>query len=76
MRQHPATVAQSRSLRFLNFSSSRMGRLRRNIIYNAFLIYSHYYFCTVDKFPFVLTRDTYARSYPVIIFSPIICYYF
>jgi hypothetical protein len=31
-RQRSATVAQSRSLRFLNFSSSRMGRLRHSII--------------------------------------------
>jgi hypothetical protein len=31
-RQRSATVAQSSSLRFLNFSSSRMGRLRHNII--------------------------------------------
>jgi hypothetical protein len=31
-RQRSATVAQSRSLRFLNFSSSRMGRLRHNIL--------------------------------------------
>jgi hypothetical protein len=30
-RQRAATVVQSRSLRFLNFSSSHMGRLRHNI---------------------------------------------
>jgi hypothetical protein len=30
-RQHSATVAQTRSLRFLNFSSSRIGQLRHNI---------------------------------------------
>jgi hypothetical protein len=30
-RQRSATVAQSRSLRFLNFISSHMGRLRHNI---------------------------------------------
>jgi hypothetical protein len=33
-RQCSATVAQSLSLRFLNFSNSRMGRLRHNIIFH------------------------------------------
>jgi hypothetical protein len=31
VRQRSATVAQSRSFRFLNFSNSRMGRLRHNM---------------------------------------------
>jgi hypothetical protein len=35
-RQRSATVAQSRSLRFLNFGSSRMGRLR----HSTFMVFS------------------------------------